>query len=215
MPVLDRVVQARGMLVILDHHARQAVASVLPRWFEGFKEAEKRATRERDYSPQSIPGLLQCEDTHGCSSVGCARRGRPSRWTRTRKQRQMILTRPVAPLDYWTIIDEAALCRLAAHPDIAQVQLPHLLDLMDRPNIMVEVLPMSVGLHACMDGAVLLLDLPDRGTCAWVEPMGEGRLVAESARVADMERRYDLLRGETLSASASRKVMLELLESVT
>lgn len=216
VPVLDKIVQARGMLVILDHHARQAVASVLPRWFEGFRDAEKKATRERDYSPQSIPGLLQCEEYARLQfSRMRPPQGAVEEWTRTRKQRQAILTRPVAPLDYWTIIDEAALCRLGAHPEIAKVQLPHMLHLMDRPNIMVEILPTSAGLHACMDGAVLLLDLPDRGTCAWVEPMGEGRLVAESARVADMERRYDLLRGETLSVSVSRKVMLELLESVT
>lgn len=216
VPVLDKIVQARGMLVILDHHARQAVASVLPRWFEGFKGAEEKATRERVYAPQSIPGLLQCEQY---AAFQFGRMQPPAsvaqEWTNERMKRKAVLTRAVAPLDYWAVVDEAALGRLMAHPDFAADQLRHMLDLANQPNVTIEILPTSAGLHACMDGAVLLLDLPGQGTCAWVEPMGEGHLVAEEARVADMQRRYDLLRTETLSVSASLKALRQLLESTS
>ncbi|MEU8140040.1 helix-turn-helix domain-containing protein [Streptodolium elevatio] len=216
VPSLDEVVDARGMLVILDHHAREAVAGVLPKWFEGFKEAEAAATRERIYSPQSIPGLLQCEAYARCQFAQMRQQdGVVEEWTRDRLTRQAVLTRPVAPLDYWAVIDEAAFNRLMAHPGIAAAQLGHLVALIDLPNVTVEILPTAAGLHACMDGAVVLLDLPDRGTSAWVEPMGEGHLVAERARVAEMERRYDLLRTETLSVSASAKLLRELLESTS
>ncbi|WTW93582.1 helix-turn-helix transcriptional regulator [Streptomycetaceae bacterium NBC_01309] len=216
VPVLDDVIGARGMLVILDHHAREAVAGVLPRWFEGFKAAEEAATRERVYSPQSIPGLLQCEAYARCQFAQMRQQDCVvDEWTRDRLKRQAVLTRPVAPLDYWAVVDEAALGRLMAHREIAAAQLGHMLTLIDRPNITVEILPTAAGLHACMDGAVVLLDLPDRGTCAWVEPMGEGHLVAERVRVTDMARRYDLLRTETLSVSASARVLRELLESTS
>ncbi|MDI2132532.1 helix-turn-helix domain-containing protein [Yinghuangia seranimata] len=216
VPMLDEVLQARGMLVILDHHAREALAKVTPKWFEGFKAAEATATREREYSPQSIPGLLQCEAYARCQFQQMRVPDEVvETWTRDRMKRQEVLTRTVMPLDYWAIIDEGAFGRLMAHPDFASSQLAHIAGLCELPNVTVEILPTSAGLHACMDGAVLLLDLADRGTCAWLEPMGGGHLIAERARVDRLERRYDLLRTETLSVSASMKVIRELLESTS
>lgn len=200
------------MLNHLAHLAREAHHG-FPDWFAGVAREEQRATRIRTYQPQIIPGLLQCEAyTRALFREFRAPGGVDEEQVAARMQRQDVLHRTDPPLRYWAVIDEAALNRLTAAPDIAAAQLSHLLKLIEIPNVVVEILPVSCGFHACMDGNLLLMTLPRRGEVAYVESMGDGDLFVDEVRVAEFERRYDLLRAETLSASRSAQFLRELLE---
>ncbi|WP_439674997.1 helix-turn-helix domain-containing protein [Embleya sp. MST-111070] len=209
---LDRVLGRTGLLVATAFHAYR-LAEGQPGWFENFTESERQATRIRTFQPQTIPGLLQCEDYvrallhHARFSPATI-----ESWVARRLGRQRLLTKKEAP-EYWAAVDEAALIRLKHDPQVAEPQLLHLLKVSELSNVVLEVVPMDCGLHPCMDGPFVLLTIPGRGECAYVDSMIEGQMVTEGHVVAEKQRRYDLLRAEALSPSRSRGLLLDLLES--
>jgi transcriptional regulator with XRE-family HTH domain len=129
---------------------------VLPSWFRTFIGLEEAATLIRGYDPHSIPGLLQTPD-YARASV---RTGFPDaaddeagRRVDLRLARQHILARPDPP-KLWLIIDETALRRPAATtgPAVMHAQLDKLIQAASRPNITIQVLPFTAGLHPAMYG---------------------------------------------------------------
>jgi hypothetical protein len=129
---------------------------VLPSWFSTFIGLEEAATLIRGYDPHSIPGLLQIPD-YARASV---RTGFPDatgaeaeRRVGLRLARQQILERADPPR-LWLVIDETALRRPAATtgPDVMRGQLARLIDAAARPNITLQILPFTAGLHPAMYG---------------------------------------------------------------
>jgi len=64
------------------------------------------------------------------------------------------------------VVDEAALRRPVGSREIMRQQLAYLLEMMERPNVTVQVLPFQSGAHAAEAGAFTILrfaepDLPD------------------------------------------------------
>ncbi|WP_436787589.1 helix-turn-helix domain-containing protein [Yinghuangia sp. YIM S10712] len=214
VPILDRVLGARGMLVVLAAHARR-LGEVRPRWFDGLIQAEQQANRIRTYEPQVIPGLLQ---TEGYARELFKQLRMPTEqidadWL-TRMERQQVLVRE-RPVEYWAVIDEAALRRLLhLSNDVVRAQLEHLLKMTELPHVTIEVLLEDVALHACMNGAFVMLTLPGRGVAVYDEGIGEGRLTTDEHIVEEVSRRYDLLRAETLSPRRSAVFLRDLLENL-
>jgi transcriptional regulator with XRE-family HTH domain len=129
---------------------------VLPSWFRTLIGLEEAATLIRGYDPHAIPGLLQTPD-YARASV---RTGFPdatdeeiSRRVDLRLARQHILKRPDPPR-LWLVIDETALRRPAATtgPQVMRAQLDSLAEAAARPNITIQVLPFTAGLHPAMYG---------------------------------------------------------------
>ncbi|NUS59194.1 MAG: helix-turn-helix transcriptional regulator [Streptomycetaceae bacterium] len=209
---LDRALGGTRLLAATAFHAHR-LADGQPSWFETFAEAEKQAVRIRTFQPQVIPGLLQCEEY--IRALLATARIAPATidsWAARRLARKQLLTKKEAP-EYWAAVDEAALIRLAHDQHVARPQLQHLLDLAGLPNVVLEVVPMDCGLHPCMDGAFVLLSIPGRGECAYEDGMFEGQMIADFHAVAEVQRRYDLLRAEALSPSRSQRLLRDLLES--
>lgn len=63
-----------------------------------------------------------------------------------RLERQAILARPKPPT-LWVVIDEGVLHRLVAGAEVMLEQTEHLTEAARRPNIVVQVIPASVGAH--------------------------------------------------------------------
>lgn len=169
----------------------------------------------RTYQTHLIPGLLQTEGyARAAFSQLKLTRSRIDDLVTSRLQRQEILARANPPR-FWAVIDEAAVSRLMLTPKIATEQVEHILHMLELPHVVVEVLPMACGLHAGMDGPFVLLDIPNRGVVGYMDTIGDGVLVTEEDRVAEMERRIDLVRAKTLSASQSAQLLRHLLESIS
>jgi transcriptional regulator with XRE-family HTH domain len=140
----------------------------ITKWFETYLGLEEAANYIRTYENQFIPGLLQTEDyARAVVSIGMQRAPgediEPK--VRLRMERQRILERPDPPV-IWAVIDEAALRRPMSGRRVMKAQIRHLLDLMKRPNISVQVVPFRQGGHAAESGAFTILrfdgeDLPD------------------------------------------------------
>jgi hypothetical protein len=140
---------------------------VMPGWFENYIGLEASAQILRTYETHFVPGLLQTPEYARAvlAATTPPLTGRDlERAVTLRTTRQLVLTRP-HPLRVWAVVDEAALRREIGGPEVHRGQLEHLLELSEKRNIALQVLPMSTGMHAG-GGAFSLLrfadpDLPD------------------------------------------------------
>ena len=141
---------------------------VMAKWFQTYIGLEEAADYIRTYEIQFVPGLLQTEDyARAVVSVGSPQDSdrEVEAKVRVRMERQRILERDKPPT-LWAVIDEAALRRPIGGRRVMRGQIEHLLDLMKRPNISVQVVPFRQGGHAAESGAFTILrfdgeDLPD------------------------------------------------------
>ena len=77
-----------------------------------------------------------------------------------RLARQAVLWRedPPAPI-VWVLVDEGALYRPVAPPEVMHEQLMYLAEVSERPNVTVQVIPYSAGGHTGLLGACTVADL--------------------------------------------------------
>ena len=131
-------------------------SDVLPSWFSLAVGLEEAAALIRSYDPQAVPGLLQAPgyaDAIIRTGFPDATSEETERRVSLQLARQQILARP-SPPRLWAVIDEAALRRPAATtgPEIMREQIDHLINAAAQPNVTLQILPFSAGLHPAMFG---------------------------------------------------------------
>ncbi|MGJ6960384.1 helix-turn-helix domain-containing protein [Streptosporangium sp. G11] len=161
--------QERAPLLAL---ARQASApgwwhkygDLLPNWFQVYVGLEEAASIVRTYEVQFIPGLLQSPEyaravimlVHGGASAE-----EVDRRVSLRMARQERLTRPDAPT-LWAVMDEAVLRRPIGGPQVLRAQIDHLLEVVEMPNVKLQIMPFERGGHAAAGGPFSILRFPER-----------------------------------------------------
>lgn len=136
---------------------------VLPGWFQTYVGLEEAASRIRTYEVQFVPGLLQTKEYARAVITAGAVGAAPediARRVDLRLERQRILEGGDGPL-FWAVIDEAALRRPIGGVDVMRGQIQHLIDLMNQPNVTIQVIPFSYGGHAAEGGAFSILRFAD------------------------------------------------------
>src|SRR5690606_37169779 len=78
-----------------------------------------------------------------------------------RMERQRVLDNDRDGPFFWAVIDEAALRRPIGGVDVMRAQIEHLLELMRRPNITMQVIPFDYGGHSAEGGAFSILRFKD------------------------------------------------------
>lgn len=151
--------------------AQQASASgwwhrygdVLPSWFEVYVGLEQAASIIRIFQVQFVPGLLQTEE-YARAVVALATPSIESdevqRRVGLRLARQELMTGPEAP-NLWVVIDEAALRRAPGESKVMKGQLQHLIDISDRRNITIQLVPFERGGHVAGGGPFTILRFPE------------------------------------------------------
>jgi len=138
----------------------QPYGSVLTGAFIGFEAA---AQQIRSYESQCVPGLLQTEEyARGLMQGGTIGRSPDEIESRVRVRmaRQALLTQD-DPVDFWCVLDEAALLRPIGGTDVMHDQLDRLVAAAELPHVTLQVLPMQVGAHPGLEGSFVLLSFPD------------------------------------------------------
>jgi transcriptional regulator with XRE-family HTH domain len=141
-------------------------SDILAGWFEEYLGLEEAAVQISTYEAQFVPGLLQTEDY--ARAVILLEYSNPkeiSRRVSLRIARQAILSRP-EPTSLWAVIDEASLRRPIGGARAMRAQLTHLVEMSQRPNVTIQVMPFTAGGHAAAGGSFSVLrfgddDLPD------------------------------------------------------
>nr|MDT0658523.1 helix-turn-helix transcriptional regulator [Micromonospora sp. DSM 115978] len=125
---------------------------------------EAGARSIRNYESLFIPGLLQTEEYIRAASAGVMphfSKEDVDRRVEVRAQRQAALHQDDDPLQLWAVLDEAALHRKVGDEQVMHDQLNSLVETAGLPQVMLQVIPFSVGAHPGMLGSFVLMDFPD------------------------------------------------------
>ncbi len=165
----------------------------------------------REYAPTFLPGVLQTASYARAVFLGgfpFASEDDIQARVASRLERARIFDGPTGPM-WWAILDEGVIRRKFGGAAVMHEQLMHMVSLMRRRRIGVQVLPFEAG-HPEVEGALTLMTFEDAPPVAYTEGHRSGALLDDPAVVSQCMRSYDLARGVALSPAQS----LSLIESV-
>lgn len=192
---------------------------LLPTWFEAYVGLEAEAIRLRDFQSMVVPGLLQTEDYARAVLRTAPTAGSPEdidRQVALRLQRQAILAQANPP-DLWVVLSESVLRVQVGGSAVMREQLRRLIDVAERSNVTMQVLPFTTAAHVQPISPFTILEFPDVAdpTVVYLEHL-TGNLFLESQ---DEVRRYtvifDHLRAEALGTGQSIDFMSQLAAELT
>jgi len=137
---------------------------VLPDWFETYLGLEQATSLIRTYALQFVPGLFQTEDYARAVTL-LGHRAAPlaeiERRVSLRLRRQEILHRATADPKVWAVIDESALRRPLGGRAVMKAQLSHLVELIESPQVTLQIMPFDRGGHSAAGGSFSILRFAD------------------------------------------------------
>ncbi|GAA2113807.1 helix-turn-helix transcriptional regulator [Kitasatospora saccharophila] len=173
-----------------------------PDKYSTFHKLNDRAVEHASYT-LSFPGMLQTERVIRAIMDGGSSRASEAEiqsWMTARLGRQKRLYAEPAVCEYWFIIDECALWRPIASPEVMVEQLSVVLAASRLRNVTVQILPFSAGVHSRMSGSTLImLTSPDGSMAAYEEGNRWGQLHDDALTVMSLNKDYNLLRAQSLS----------------
>ncbi len=137
---------------------------VVPSWFRTYVDLESAATLIRTYEGQLVPGLLQTADYFRATIAGMMLQRSPEEVERRvalRLARQQLLERPDGPR-LWAVVEETALRRTIGDSQVMRGQLERLVDATRLESVVLQLVPVSVGVHPAMTGAFSILRFADQ-----------------------------------------------------
>ncbi|GGS85506.1 helix-turn-helix domain-containing protein [Streptomyces cinerochromogenes] len=188
---------------------------VLPSWFPTYVGLEGAAALIRAYEVQFVHGLLQTEEyaravvrrgMKGASVADVERR------VALRLERQKYLLSGNAP-EFHIVLDEAALRRPYGDREVMRGQLQHLIDISERPNVRLQVMPFSFGGHSGESGAFTILSFPesDLSDVVYLEQLTSALYLDKREDVAQYEQALKELQQDSPGPDESRDLLRGLL----
>ncbi|MFF3196598.1 helix-turn-helix domain-containing protein [Streptomyces misionensis] len=177
-----------------------------------YMSLEARAVSMWHYAASNLPGVLQTSEYAAeLLQQGGLSGAELESQVAARTGRRELLLADGAP-HFRTILSETVLHSPLRDPDAWRAQLSHLLAMGERSNVIVQVLPLSAGLHALTNTDAMFLRDAEGRTFAWVETGYSGELVQEPTAVEVLQFRYDRVRDLALSPDESREFIKRMLE---
>lgn len=137
----------------------------LPPWLAMFVGLETAASRILSWQPLTVPGLLQVEG-YARALLQCSPTPPTAEQIDSqvafRMSRQELLLDDDAP-QFVAVVAESALRNPIGWDKVMADQIARLIELSERPNIDLHILPARVGAHAGLDGSFVVLDFPSPG----------------------------------------------------
>jgi transcriptional regulator with XRE-family HTH domain len=180
-----------------------------PGWFHRWPDKEAEAKTLRWFELVAVPGLLQTKDYARAMlrTQVMASDDEIAEMVRARLDRQLILERDVRPM-LWVILDVGVLRRPVGGTSAMRGQLARLADAARRPNVVVQVIPLSAGAHQGMSGNFVIADFADAPPCVYQDTAARGQIIEDPDDIAAVTTMWDTLHSEALPRAAS----LELVE---
>lgn len=149
-------------IIHLTHgtQASQWLAVSLPeqrQQFAALLDLEQSATTITHVAPLLIPGLVQTTAYIRAIMIGGAPPDEVAARVAIRVGRKEILARP-DPVQFVGFIGEAALSQMVGSREIMADQLRHLIDMSQRSNVDIRVVPYNSGWHPGLEGPFLLIE---------------------------------------------------------
>ncbi|HEV7651134.1 MAG TPA: helix-turn-helix transcriptional regulator [Actinophytocola sp.] len=198
---------AEATSVTIEH------ASDLPTTYMRFRMDEGEAETERTLDTVIVPGLLQTPAYAEALSLA----NRP-RWkgawdaeigVAERRDRQALLHREERPLHLHALLDEVTLRRMVGGPKVMAEQIEHLIEMSKRPNVTIQIIPLTAGAYSPMTGPLYLLAFPeeDEPHAAYVESLTGMATVDNEEDVATLSAVWDAAAAAALPADKSARTI--------
>jgi transcriptional regulator with XRE-family HTH domain len=193
----------------------QSYGSAVPGWFQFYVGLESEASAIHQYASELVPGLLQTADYYRAFLRTAPADADIEGKIQVRMARQERLTAADAP-EYWVVLNEAVIRRSVGLNGAMRVQLERLADLAGLPNVTVQVLPFSAGVHPAMDGGFSILGFPDPATdpsVVYLENSAGSVYLEEAAEVDRFGRTFSHIIAKALSPDDSRRLLVKAARS--
>ncbi|MFE1314114.1 helix-turn-helix domain-containing protein [Streptomyces sp. NPDC058755] len=182
--------------------------------YRRYMTLEAEAVSLWQYSVSILPGLLQTDAyAREVLALGGYRGKELDQQVAARTGRRLLLEGEDAP-PFRALMAETALRTPLRDEAAWREQLDFLLEVSERPNITLQVLPDRSGLHGLVSTDVMFLRLTNGTTVAYTENAHRGELVEENPAVERLQRAYDAMRDQAPNPAESRKFILRMLEEV-
>jgi len=192
---------------------------VLPTGFDVYVGLEAEASALRVFEDQVVHGLLQTEG-YARTVMTSVRRWQDTRQidrsVELRMGRQRVLTGS-DPLKLWCILNEPVISRMIGGPEVMREQLARLLGASQQPNVTLQVLPLSSGVHPALNGPFCILEFPERGDqdVVYTEGVAGHAYLERDADVRSCAEVFDLLRAAALSPADTVKFIERMAGGIT
>ncbi|MEU6320449.1 helix-turn-helix transcriptional regulator [Streptomyces sp. NPDC047009] len=191
-------------------------SDVLPSWFPTYVGLEGAAHLIRSYEVQFVHGLLQTE-AYAHAVVARGMKGASAadidRRVALRLERQKYLVAENAP-EFHVVLDEAALRRPYGNRQVMRDQLQHLIEISERPNVRLQVMPFSFGGHSGESGSFTILSFPesDLSDVVYLEQLTSALYLDKREDVAQYEGAMKQLQQDSPGPGESRDLLRGLLQ---
>lgn len=177
----------------------------IPQQLAGVVECEQAASKITAWNPLLVPGLLQTSDyarlVKQAAEVPDSDIGLRLMINAGRRE---VLTRRRNPVEFHALIGEAAfLYEPLGAPDVMVDQLSHLVEMMNRPNVTVQVVSQRAPWHPGLAGPFILFEFPDAGPLVYFEHHSTGAFVPTEHDVEVYRKAIDSIRKVAKDAATS------------
>ncbi|MCK8433487.1 helix-turn-helix domain-containing protein [Streptomyces sp. D2-8] len=189
---------------------------LMPEWFDRLVGLQEAAATIRTFEIQYVPGLLQTPAyTRAVVERGLpnAPAGEVERRVELRRHRARLLSRADAP-QLWAIIDESVLLRVLGSIDVMREQLAHLVEMAERSNVTLQIVPLSVTNASAPAIPVTYLrfgglDLPD---VVYLEHIKSANFLEDRDETEEYRIALDRLADEALKPRDSLELLRQTME---
>lgn len=196
----------------------RAYSDVLPSRHLDHIALETEASAISTFEPTLVPGLLQTADYARAvmqSGVNTLTEQEIERRVEARLTRQTRLASE-APPTLCAILDETALRRpVGDRVAVMRPQLDRLLELLELPNVTIQIVPLSAGAHPGINGSVTILEFPDPldPSVAFLETIAGDLYLDKPADLRVCTKVFDALRTVALGPEESRATISASIDS--
>ncbi|MCP9954140.1 helix-turn-helix domain-containing protein [Actinomadura madurae] len=205
--LLDKAWETGGLFTLLVWYASIGHD---PQWLAEYKTFEQRSRLIRIFEPLLISGLFQTEEYARALFTGGGMPD-PEPFVIERMKRKDVLDRAFVK----AVIGETALRWPVGSPQIMRDQLAHVLEVAERPNVVLHVVPQTfeTGAYPGLDGALKLLKGDEFGEVAYTESIGGGRLVSSPIEVAEYAILFARISAKALPEHRSKELVEQAMEA--
>lgn len=200
-----------------DHRSRRgAFRSRFHQYMRLLVDMEPTCQRLFSHQAKLVDGLLQTENYMRT----LFRAWRPSLGqdqidsdTAARLARQRILDN--SEQQFWFIMDEAALRRIAGSKEIMKEQIMRLVEIIDRPNVELQVVPFDVGYYMGQSHSYMILgyDTNPPVDIVYLEQHDGGEYVDDTRRTPKYQTLWEQQKAAAMGPEQTRRFLLDLARS--
>lgn len=156
--------EQRDSLIQLARDARQkgwwqAYGDTVQPHLATYLGLEHASSEIRIWQPSRVHGLVQTE-AYARAVLSAARVGKVH--PDTDRSLELLMERQrVGPTRLRLLLDEASLRHQVGGPGVLRGQLEHLIELSALPDIFIQVMPYSAGVHMSLDASFTIMEFPD------------------------------------------------------